>query len=134
MTVPDLPKLATMSLQELRNLTITKVEWNDNLQSFRLTLNDGQSVEALYEKEIGSLCGEIYSHNFDPSKKITRVETKFDQKKQIFQLNFYHNEERLVLVGWTDKTIRDWPKILQKKVFSIAEDEQLIGCELVHSN
>ena len=40
-TVPNKSKIANYSFEELRNLTITKVEWFDLLlATFRLTLSD----------------------------------------------------------------------------------------------
>ncbi len=44
------------------------------------------------------------------------------------QINFYHGQESLVAVGINDERV----KILggRVEVFEIAEDEQLIGCEL----
>ena len=45
-------------------------------------------------------------------------------------MNFYSHGERLVAVGYDE----DWVKRKEsgrKEVFNIAEDEQLIGCELV---
>ena len=47
---------------------------------------------------------------------------------KIYQINFYHHRERLVMVGFDD----DYTKMYggRKEVFDIAEGEQLIGCSL----
>ena len=62
--------------------------------------------------------------------KITRIECIIHKKEyDIIQMNFYHNGERLLKAG-IDNSI----KILgdRKEVFEIADDEQLIGCELYY--
>ena len=49
----------------------------------------------------------------------------------IQQINFYHHEERLVTVGNSD----DWYVMEyggRREIFEIADNEQLIGCELDH--
>jgi hypothetical protein len=49
----------------------------------------------------------------------------------IYQINFYHHTERLVAVGKHDDYVKKNGK--RKEVFDIAEDEQIIGCELDES-
>ena len=44
------------------------------------------------------------------------------------QINFFHNEERLVVVGRSDYDVDERGGKVEN--FSIADDEQLIGCKL----
>jgi hypothetical protein len=46
----------------------------------------------------------------------------------IVKINFYHHTERLLIVGRNDFCFNGYDGI--REVFEIAEDEQLIGCEL----
>ena len=49
----------------------------------------------------------------------------------ICQINFYHRKELLVKTGWTDKQIKEYHNNLgRREIFQIADDEQLIGCQL----
>ena len=48
------------------------------------------------------------------------------------QINFYHCEERLVKVKYNDDGIKIFG-VGRQEVFEIAEDEQLIGCEMEYS-
>jgi hypothetical protein len=71
------------------------------------------------------------SHSFDPSKKITKVEVMIClYEKWLYQINFYHQQQRLVSVGSSDDDAKDY--IIRREVFEIADDEQLVGCELDH--
>ena len=63
-SIPDFKKLSNMSLQELKKLTITKVQWNAYFRTLGFTLNDSQSCKAGNENP-------NYSHIFDPAKRIT---------------------------------------------------------------
>jgi hypothetical protein len=45
-------------------------------------------------------------------------------------INFYHHTERLYMWGMSDDFIKKYRGRIE--VFDIAEDEQLIGCELEH--
>ena len=45
-------------------------------------------------------------------------------------INFYCKEERLVIVGWDDENVLQFGE--RKEIFEIADDEELIGCELDH--
>ena len=87
------------------------------------TLIDGQSVK------VGMKWNFSKSHTFDPTKKITRVETMIDMHEDvILRINFYHHGERLVAVGLrkdADVEVRGG----RVEVFDIADDEQLIGCK-----
>ena len=108
---------------ELRNLTIKRVQWND-IASLGFTLTDGQTCKAGSDE----FCD---SHIFEPSKKITRVECIITEyEREIVQINFYHDGERLVMVGKNDDEVKEHGGDGRKEVFEIAEDEQLIGCEL----
>ncbi len=48
----------------------------------------------------------------------------------INQINFYSGEEKLAKVGFSDDHLKKWGKRVE--IFEIADDEQLIGCELYH--
>ena len=86
------------------------------------TLSDGQSSKA-------GISNFIKSHNFDPNKKITRVESIIDKEEfSIIQINFYHKEERLVWLGAVDGFVEQSGG--RRNVFDIDHDEQFIGCKL----
>ena len=110
--------LANISPQQLRKLTITQVQWSNRFK-IGFALSDGQNCKfgGIYELNKG--------HVFDPAKKITRVETCIDYDESgINRINFYHHQERLVAV-------KLWGGIISRtEDFYIADDEQLIGCEL----
>ena len=113
--------LANKSFQELRNLAITQVYCNDIL-SFGFTLNDG----SVCRDEPGNY---NFFHTFDPALKITSIEHIFFKDEfRILQMNFYSGDELLVKVGWDDQTLENDGG--RKETFDIADDEQLIGCEL----
>ena len=57
-------KIENNKLKMLRELRITKVDWNLNLSSIGFTLNNGQSCKA-GNKDFN------LSHSFDPAMKIT---------------------------------------------------------------
>jgi hypothetical protein len=121
--IPDIATLANKSWQELRSLTISQVQWFEN-RTIGFTLNDNQSCKA------GSKVNFKSIHNFDPAKKITKVECIIDDSLHfVEQINFYSYKEILVRVGWTEEVGKYYGG---KEVFDIAEDEQLIGCELDH--
>ena len=72
-------------------------------------------------------------------KKITRIEHIIHKDEvDLMRINFYHYQERLVQVEkiWypSDSHIYDYSYVFDHagrvEVFKIAEDEQLIGCEL----
>ena len=46
----------------------------------------------------------------------------------VIQTNFYHDEERLVMVGYSDDFVKNYGG--RSEVFEIAANERLIGCEL----
>ena len=123
MSAPDLTKLANKNLKELNSLALEEIQWND-MFALRLNLNDGQSCK------VGS--NELEeSHIFEPTKKITSIETILHKNEyQILQTNFYHFAERLVAVGWDDDSIEYHDVGGRRELFHIADDEQLIGCEL----
>ena len=65
------------------------------------------------------------------AKVFKKSETLKSQKlngKVSFQCNFYHYHEKLVAVGCTDKVVEKFGG--RREVFEMADDEQLIGCEL----
>ena len=113
--------IVNKSVQELRNLRIAKVEWNDNLL-FAFTLNDSQSCSRgpynfhqwwNLQLERGDYKDAILtkSHIFDPNKKITKIECIIKKWKLHFnrhitmRINFYHKEELLVAIGDSDKWV-----------------------------
>ena len=76
------------------------MKWYGNV-TVGVTLNDGQSCKAGTE-DYG------YSYTFDPSKKITKIESIVDKdEKWIIRMNFYQHEERLVKVGFWDDYIEE---------------------------
>ena len=115
-----------MSLQELRNLTITQVQWYGNIVSLGFTLSDGKNCRA------GTSYDFNRSHVFDPSKKITKIVTTVNKYEDyITQINFFSGEELLCKVGLNDGY--DWMKGGRDVAFEIADDQQLIGCQLDES-
>ena len=120
-TIPDLTKIR--SIEDLRKLKITKVQWYSTF-TIGFTLNDQQFVKAGTEYNFEK------SFIFDPSKKITRIETIIEENElSILQINFYSNQERLVTVGISDDGNKKYNyKAGRVEVFTISADEQLIGC------
>jgi hypothetical protein len=124
-TVPNLTTLPFKNLEELRKLAIAKVKWSGILLTeLGLVLSDGQSFNAGI-KDMNE------SKTFEISKKITKVECLLDTDERVFLgIFFYHGKERLISLrfgffpgtGYSEK----------REVFDIAENEQLIGCELNH--
>ena len=118
---PDMKSFENKNWQELRNLTIIKVEWND-CYSLGFTLYDGQSCIAgtkVFTK----------SHIFDPYKKITNVVVIMENNESnIMRINFNSDEEILTKVGADDGYVERYGGRVEK--FEIAADEQLIGCKL----
>ncbi len=124
MNVPDMATLANLTWEELRQLQIAWVGWY-GIETVGFRLNDGQSCKAGAE-QFG------YSYNFDPNKKITRIESIVDMdEKWIIRMNFYHHEEILVEVGFWDDYIEAHGGRIEN--FEIADDEQLFGCELYYN-
>ena len=66
--IPDMTTFLKKSEVDIKNLTITKVEWAGRCVTLGFSLSDGQSVKA------GPTPGFNESHIFNPAKKITRVE------------------------------------------------------------
>ena len=121
-------ELNNKTYQELRSLTITQVQWIE-CYSIGFTLSDGQTYR------VGTLDCED-SHTFDPQKKITKVVCKYGDD-ELRQIKFYCKEEKLVGLGISDEEIEEIreedPNILiEEDIFEIADDEQLIGCEIDH--
>ena len=95
---------ADKSLEELLNLTITKVYWRSfngilGFECLGFSLNDGQSCRA-GERDYTK------SYTFKQAKKITRISTviwNMSMTSSIIQINFYHHQERLLRLGDSDK-------------------------------
>ena len=66
-TIPKMKTLAEKSWQILQKFTITKIQWN-GIATLGVTLSDGETCKA------GTEYGFDKSHNFNPFKKITRIE------------------------------------------------------------
>ena len=124
LSCPDLTTLAENSWEELRNLKITQLHWFI-IYSLGFTLSDGQTCKAGKHDFQNS-------HFFDPTKKITRIECIIPEDEYwIFQIHFYHHQERLVALGKglnENDIFKDYGERVE--VFEIGDDEQLIGCDL----
>ena len=98
------------------------MQWFEYI-SLGFTLSDGQTCKAgSYEF--------TESHTFEPSKKITKIECHIDKYDQfIIRIDFYHHQQRLVEVGMSPGQFFHFHGG-GSYVFKIAEDEQLIGCEI----
>ncbi len=121
-TIPDLTKIR--SIEDLRKLKITKVQWYSRW-TIGFTLNDQQFVKAGTQFDLDE------SFIFDPSKKITRIETIIEEDEfSILQINFYSDQKRLFTVGSSDEYLKKYNFYGKGRVevFKISEDEQLIGC------
>lgn len=93
---PDLATLASKNRRELLNLSITKIQWTRST-TFGLALSDGRTCKA-------GVNNFASSHNFDPAKKITRIEVATNKDKwTINRINFYHRHELLVQVGESEE-------------------------------
>ena len=117
--------IASKTLHELRNLSITKVQWCCYL-TLGFTQSDGQNCQA------GTKYAYDQSHTFDPAKKITKIIVTIDHcETMIYQINFYHYKQRLLTLGYED----DWVKKYggRTEVFEIEDDERWIGCKLDQS-
>ena len=90
---PNIRTLTEKRFKELRNLTITQVQWTDSLSTLGFTLSDNKTCNA-------GRFSFHHNHTFDPTKKITSIQIIINMDEiWINQINFYHNEERLVAVG-----------------------------------
>ena len=97
------------------------MQWTD-VFTIGFTLNDGQNCKAVNDNFKSF-------HTFDPNKKITRIETIISSDEYVIaQINFYHNEERLVATGKSDSVMSERGGV--RVIFDIAANEQLIGCEI----
>jgi hypothetical protein len=73
----------------------------------------------------------VESYKFDPNRKITRVEVIDDYYGEI-RIKFYSGENfsiKLLFLRQDEEGDRD---DIRSESFEIADDEQLIGCELHH--
>ena len=99
--IPIMKKIAKKSVLELMQLRVTRVYWY-HVYTLEFTLDDGLSCKAGSSFEINR------SHYFDKTKKITQVQTIINKHENlIMQINFFHNEERLVKVGAEDDYVKD---------------------------
>ena len=106
--------LASMTLQELRKLSVAKVSWCDCFTT-GFTLSDGRFCMA-------GTNPFTESYTFNPAKKITKIiVTLWKHENAILQISFYHHQQRLVAVGRND----DWVVKFgyRREEFLIAEDE-----------
>ena len=107
-----------LSLDQLKVLRITQVEWN-GVYSLGVTLRDGQYCGVGKPESISMI---THSHKFNPAKKITRIESIIHFNEYcIVQINFYSGEERLVAVGETDDWVKEYGK--RRAIFKIDKDE-----------
>ena len=84
-------------------------------------LSDGQKCQSgIYEFSS--------SHTFDPMKNITKIVSVIENEAKIMQINFYHHQQRLVMVGESDAWVQEHGG--RAEVFDIADGKQLIGCRL----
>ena len=71
----------------------------------------------------------VYTHIFDQTKKITKIEHIIHRDENcINQISFYSGRETLIKVGLDEDFVKSGGGRVEK--FEIADDEQLIGCEL----
>ena len=116
---PDMNRIRGMTLEQLVNLSITKVQWTqDNVHVLGFTLSDGQTCKAgTYD----------YNGNFDfpADKKIVKVEV-IKHSNYIGQIIFYSKEGVLSKLG------SDSYATGARDTFLIGDNERLIGCELEH--
>ena len=74
--IPDLTILAEKSWEELRKLTFTQMKWSSfGIDALGFTLSDDETCKA-------GANDFTNSHTFDPSKKITSVETIISKKEE----------------------------------------------------
>ncbi len=89
---PAVNMLANKNLQDLVSMRLTQVKWSA-ITTLGFTFQNGQTCKAGVENF-------QKSHTFDPAKKITKIECIINQyEKFISQINFYHNQERLLSVA-----------------------------------
>ena len=124
--IPNIKQITVKSEEEIKNLRINHVSWG--FFSVGFNLNDGQKC----------LAGTLFSnsHTFDPAKKITKVECIINRnEKNIIRINFYSYNQRICKVELESSNVRNNIKKNggRREIFLIADDEQLIGCELDHT-
>ena len=121
--VSNLNQLAKKSFEELTNLKLKEVQWNEN-NLIRLELSDGQFIKAGNGRKLTS------AYTFDITKKITRVEVILENIEwKIIRINFLSAQDTLVKVGFDDGFVdRHGGRV---ELFEIADDEHLIGCEVL---
>ena len=118
---PDMAIIGGMTLEQINNLTITKVQWfQDHVYTLGFTLSDGQTCRA------GTSNNYNNSFDFPADQKIVKVEVILHATTWIGQIIFYGKDSILKKLG-SDKFATG-----PKKTFMIGENERLIGCELEH--
>ena len=112
-----------MSLEQMRKLSITKVQWNeDYISTLGFTLSDGQTCIA------GKYNNYSNSFDFPSDKKIVKVDVTKYKTSHIGQIVFYCENGILVKLG------SDEFGTGLTETFSIGENERLIGCQLDYSS
>ena len=109
-----------MSLQKIRNLAITKVQWNCNLSNLTLgfTLSDGKTCRA------GTSFDFDRRYVFKQSKKITKIVTTIDRNEySIQQIKFFSGEKLLCEVGHDDDSYTMKNCAGRVVAFEITDDE-----------
>ena len=97
--VPDKARLLDKTLEEIRDLRISQVQWYAN-RTLGITLSDNQFCKTGTYRDIKD------SHFFDPTKKITKIECIIDNNEDwIIRTNFYSGKERLVAMGQVDEDV-----------------------------
>ena len=88
-----------------------------------IALNNGESLRS------GTKYDLTTSHDFDQTKKITKIVTTIHLSEYVIsQIKFFSGEELLCTWGASDDYIKtDGGRVV---TFEIADDEQLIGAKL----
>ena len=116
--VPQMQTLIKMNVQELINLTISKIEWYGSIETLGFTLSDGQSCRGSGKRDFNNC------HTFDPKKKITRVECIIAKSEYgIFRISFFSDEETLYSLGWMNLSDEIFEYGGRVETFHISEDE-----------
>jgi len=120
--LPDVNQIREMTLEQLTNLTITKVLWHQSydISSLCFILSDGQACRAGTNRK--------HSFDFPNNQQIIKVEV-FTSKRscRIKQFIFYGKHGVLVKLGKGQNAQGE------KLTFDIGENERLIGCKLLHT-
>ena len=123
------------SLADLKLLKITQVQWNWKGSIEDTSLKRGSIYFHLSDGNYCKSGKEDFdeSYVFDDQKKITKVVCYIDKDEHfIGQINFFSDKERIIYIGKCDDEVKEFCR--RKEEIDIADDEQLIGCELFHEN